>query len=184
VFIVAFLRLPTDLGQLSRQAAHPGPPHGEDWGTYWFFAVALFASALTPYEVFSVSSGAVEERWTAKELVAGQALPFLRSRPYCSPCPQHPRRHRHPDRRLVILHGAERAAPRTADLPRRLAHPAAGRRDCGAVLLVVVMSTQLPTSLLAFRLTPGAVLIAMLWGLGLLLRRQFKSIEKSAVQLC
>src|ERR687883_1039045 len=36
-----------------------------------------------------------------------------------------------------------------------------------ALLLVVVMSTQLPTSLVAFRLAPGAVLIAVLWGVGL-----------------
>jgi cation:H+ antiporter len=41
-----------------------------------------------------------------------------------------------------------------------------------ALLLVVVMSTQLPTSLIAFRLTPGAVLIAVLWGLGLTLLRR------------
>jgi len=38
-----------------------------------------------------------------------------------------------------------------------------------ALLLVVVMSTQLPATLIALRLTPGAVLITVLWGLGLLL---------------
>ncbi|MFI1994504.1 sodium:calcium antiporter [Actinoplanes sp. NPDC020271] len=41
-----------------------------------------------------------------------------------------------------------------------------------ALLLVVVMSTQLPASLIAFRLTPGAVLIAVLWGVGLFLLRR------------
>ncbi|HEY6796400.1 MAG TPA: hypothetical protein VI248_17115 [Kineosporiaceae bacterium] len=41
-----------------------------------------------------------------------------------------------------------------------------------ALLLVVVMSTQLPASLIAARLTPGAVLIAVLWGIGLLLLRR------------
>ncbi|GAA3452442.1 sodium:calcium antiporter [Dactylosporangium matsuzakiense] len=41
-----------------------------------------------------------------------------------------------------------------------------------ALLLVVVMSTQLPSSLIALRLTPGAVLIAVLWGVGLLLLRR------------
>src|SRR3954447_6962235 len=41
-----------------------------------------------------------------------------------------------------------------------------------ALLLVVVMSTQLPTSLIALRVTPGALLIAILWGLGLLLLRR------------
>jgi cation:H+ antiporter len=41
-----------------------------------------------------------------------------------------------------------------------------------ALLLVVVMSTQLPTILILWRLTPGAVLIAVLWGIGLLLLRR------------
>jgi cation:H+ antiporter len=41
-----------------------------------------------------------------------------------------------------------------------------------ALLLVVVMSTQLPAGLIAVRLTPGAVLIAVLWGIGLLLLRR------------
>src|ERR687883_2114755 len=41
-----------------------------------------------------------------------------------------------------------------------------------ALLVVVVMATQLPASLIAARLTPGAVLIAVLWGIGLLLLRR------------
>lgn len=41
-----------------------------------------------------------------------------------------------------------------------------------ALLLVVVMSTQLPASLIAWRVTPGALLIAVLWGVGLLLLRR------------
>src|SRR5690348_15930749 len=41
-----------------------------------------------------------------------------------------------------------------------------------ALLLVVVMSTQLPKSLIVARVTPGALLIAVLWGLGLLLLRR------------
>jgi cation:H+ antiporter len=35
-----------------------------------------------------------------------------------------------------------------------------------AVLIVAVMATQLPASLIMFRLTPGAVLIALIWVLG------------------
>src|ERR671932_1695944 len=41
-----------------------------------------------------------------------------------------------------------------------------------ALLLVVVASTQLPGSLIAARVTPGALLIAVLWGIGLLLIRR------------
>jgi Mn2+/Fe2+ NRAMP family transporter len=77
VFAVGYFRLDADTGQLWHQASHPGPPHGEDWGTYWFFAVALFASALTPYEVFFFSSGAVEERWTAKDLSISRVNVFV-----------------------------------------------------------------------------------------------------------
>jgi Mn2+/Fe2+ NRAMP family transporter len=77
IFVVAFFRLHADTGELWHQASHPGPPHGEDWGTYWFFAVALFASALTPYEVFFFSSGGVEERWTSKDLLTSRINVFV-----------------------------------------------------------------------------------------------------------
>ena len=77
VFVIAAFRLGGDYGQLWQQASHPGPPHGEDWGTYWFMAVALFASAMTPYEVFFFSSGAVEERWTTKDLLTSRINVFL-----------------------------------------------------------------------------------------------------------
>ncbi|MEV6350085.1 divalent metal cation transporter [Actinoplanes sp. NPDC051851] len=77
VFVIAFFRLPADHAELLHQATHPGPPSGEDWGTYWFMAVALFASALTPYEVFFFSSGAVEERWSAKDLLTSRINVFV-----------------------------------------------------------------------------------------------------------
>ena len=77
VFVIAVFRLHPHTADLWHQASHPGPPHGEDWGTYWYFAVALFASALTPYEVFFFSSGAVEERWTAKDLSQSKLNVFL-----------------------------------------------------------------------------------------------------------
>jgi Mn2+/Fe2+ NRAMP family transporter len=77
VFVIAFFRLHADTGELWQQASHPGPPQGEDWGTYWFFAVALFASALTPYEVFFFSSGAVEERWSSRDLITSRVNVFV-----------------------------------------------------------------------------------------------------------
>jgi Mn2+/Fe2+ NRAMP family transporter len=77
VFIIAFFRLGPDTAALWHQASRPGPPSGEDWGTYWFFAVALFASAMTPYEVFFFSSGAVEERWSSKDLLTSRINVFL-----------------------------------------------------------------------------------------------------------
>jgi Mn2+/Fe2+ NRAMP family transporter len=77
VFVIALFRLHADGGALWHQATTPGPPHGEDWGTYWFFAVALFASALTPYEVFFFSSGAVEEGWTPKDVMLSRVNVFI-----------------------------------------------------------------------------------------------------------
>src|SRR4051794_16080149 len=41
-----------------------------------------------------------------------------------------------------------------------------------ALLVIVVMSTQLPSSLIVWRLTPGAMLIAVVWVVGLLLVRR------------
>lgn len=46
-----------------------------------------------------------------------------------------------------------------------------------ALLVIVVMSTQLPNSLIAWRLTPGAVLIVVVWAIGLyLIRRAGKGL--------
>ncbi|MEH1058170.1 divalent metal cation transporter [Micromonospora sp. CPCC 206171] len=67
VFAVALFRLPTDWGALARGALHPGAA-GQGWAAYWFVAVALFASTVSPYEVFFFSSGGVEEKWSAADL--------------------------------------------------------------------------------------------------------------------
>jgi Mn2+/Fe2+ NRAMP family transporter len=77
VFAVAAFALPTDWAALGDQARHIDPPPGENWPNYWFLAVALFASALTPYEVFFFSSGGVEERWSGKDLGIARVNVFL-----------------------------------------------------------------------------------------------------------
>jgi Mn2+/Fe2+ NRAMP family transporter len=77
IFAVAALRLPADWPGLSAQTVHIDPPSGENWGTYWFLAVSLFASAMMPYEVFFFSSGGVEERWTSKELSQSRIDVFI-----------------------------------------------------------------------------------------------------------
>jgi len=68
VFAVALFMLSPDWGQLAGQALQPGPPSDEPVATYWFYAVALFGAAMTPYEVFFFSSGAIEEQWTKQDL--------------------------------------------------------------------------------------------------------------------
>ena len=68
VFAVALFLLKPDWNQLFNQATQPAVPEGEATATYWYYAVALFGAAMTPYEVFFFSSGAVEEKWTVKDL--------------------------------------------------------------------------------------------------------------------
>jgi Mn2+/Fe2+ NRAMP family transporter len=47
VFVVALIQLGPDWSALAADVATPSPPDW-DWGTYGFFAVSLFAAALTP----------------------------------------------------------------------------------------------------------------------------------------
>jgi Mn2+/Fe2+ NRAMP family transporter len=68
VFAVAVFLLQPDWGTLGGQAAQPWTMAASSPLSYWYFAVALFGAAMTPYEVFFFSSGAVEEKWTRKDL--------------------------------------------------------------------------------------------------------------------
>ena len=95
-------------------------------------AIALFGAAMTPYEVFFFSSGAVEEHWTEADLVAEprQRLPRL------------------PARRDALArdHGDGRARAAAARHRRRT--PVAGRRcrsalELGKVGLALVIARLL-----------------------------------------
>lgn len=68
VFAVALFLLGPDWGELASQALDPVIPEGETAPVYWYYAIALFGAAMTPYEVFFFSSGAVEEKWSRKDL--------------------------------------------------------------------------------------------------------------------
>ncbi|WP_028049568.1 NRAMP family divalent metal transporter [Cellulomonas sp. URHD0024] len=68
VFAVALFLLGPDWSTLADQALHPRVSAQEGLASYWYYAIALFGAAMTPYEVFFFSSGAVEERWTIKDL--------------------------------------------------------------------------------------------------------------------
>ncbi|MGX5716378.1 Nramp family divalent metal transporter [Arthrobacter sp. MAHUQ-56] len=68
VFAVALFMLKPDWGTLGGQLA-PAVPEQETVWTYSYYAIALFGAAMTPYEVFFFSSGAVEEGWTVKDLL-------------------------------------------------------------------------------------------------------------------
>jgi Mn2+/Fe2+ NRAMP family transporter len=68
VFVVALWKLDPNWAGLWRQVSRPFVPSNEGHATYFYYAIALFGSAVTPYEVFFFSSGAVEEDWGAKDL--------------------------------------------------------------------------------------------------------------------
>lgn len=68
VFAVALFMLHPQWQDLGQQALLQVPPEGDETASYWYYAVGLFGSSVTPYEVFFFSSGAVEEHWTAKDL--------------------------------------------------------------------------------------------------------------------
>ena len=68
VFAVAVVKLGPDWGSLWSQVSQPRVPSGEGHPTYFYYAVAMFGAAMTPYEVFFFSSGGVEEKWTPRSL--------------------------------------------------------------------------------------------------------------------
>jgi Mn2+/Fe2+ NRAMP family transporter len=72
-FAVGLFLLSPDWGELGRQVLQKVSTGTEKMSTYWFYAVALFGAAMTPYEVFFFSSGAVEEGWTTKDLAESRA---------------------------------------------------------------------------------------------------------------
>jgi Mn2+/Fe2+ NRAMP family transporter len=76
VYAVAMWRLHPDWGHVARAIAHPHVPHGETVAKYWYFAVALFGAALTPYEIFFYSSGAVEEKWDDSDLFTNRITSY------------------------------------------------------------------------------------------------------------
>jgi manganese transport protein len=77
VFVVALVQFGPDWGQIVSEATHPSIPAEENIFTYAYFGIALFGAAMTPYEVFFFSSGAVEERWTRKDLALNRANVYV-----------------------------------------------------------------------------------------------------------
>jgi manganese transport protein len=72
-FAVGLWHWGPDWGYLWQQATSPRPSSTENWATYWYYAIALFGAAMTPYEVFFFSSGGVEEGWTRRDLMVARS---------------------------------------------------------------------------------------------------------------
>jgi manganese transport protein len=77
VIAVAVWKLGPDWADLAGAAASPSIPSTEGLATYAFFAIALLGAAMTPYEVFFFSSGAVEDGWTPSDLNVNRANVYL-----------------------------------------------------------------------------------------------------------
>jgi Mn2+/Fe2+ NRAMP family transporter len=74
---VAVWQLHPDWTSLWHGASNPTVPAGEGHATYFYYAIALFGAAMTPYEVFFFSSGAVEEHWTRRDLAQNKVNVFV-----------------------------------------------------------------------------------------------------------
>jgi manganese transport protein len=68
VFTLTVFWLNPDWSHLGQTAVAPRIPSNEGAASYFYYAIALFGSAMTPYEVFFFSSGAVEEKWGPKDI--------------------------------------------------------------------------------------------------------------------
>ncbi len=77
VFVVAVVHLGPDWSGLWHGATHPSVGSEETPFTYAYFAIALLGAAMTPYEVFFFSSGAVEEHWDRGYLAVNRANVYL-----------------------------------------------------------------------------------------------------------
>jgi manganese transport protein len=73
VFAVTLWQISPDWGQLGSDAIGAHVPTGETPFTYAYYGIALFGAAMTPYEVFFFSSGAVEDGWTIRDLNENRA---------------------------------------------------------------------------------------------------------------
>ncbi|MCU1426682.1 MAG: natural resistance-associated macrophage protein [Actinomycetia bacterium] len=77
VFVVAIWKMHPDYHTLLSGATHPTVPHGEGHPTYFYWAIAVFGGTIMPYELFFFSSGAVEERWTRRDLSLNRVNVFF-----------------------------------------------------------------------------------------------------------
>jgi Mn2+/Fe2+ NRAMP family transporter len=77
VLIVTVWRAGPDWGSMFHEASHPTLSSGEGLPTYFYYAIALFGAAMTPYEVFFFSSGAVEEHWDRSDLLINRANVYI-----------------------------------------------------------------------------------------------------------
>ncbi|MCU1391693.1 MAG: hypothetical protein JWM34_121 [Ilumatobacteraceae bacterium] len=77
VFAVTVWKIGPDWNALFSASTHPHVPGSESGFSYAYFCIAVFGAAMTPYEVFFFSSGAVEDGWTKKDLGENKVNVFI-----------------------------------------------------------------------------------------------------------
>ncbi len=77
VFAVAVVKIGPDWNRLISDVLTPGVPSEETVWTYAYYGIALFGAAMTPYEVFFFSSGAIEDGWSAEDLKVARVNTFI-----------------------------------------------------------------------------------------------------------
>ena len=77
VVAVTVVKIGPDWNALLHQSTHPHISPDETPFTYAYYGIALFGAAMTPYEVFFFSSGAVEEKWSDSDLATNRANVFI-----------------------------------------------------------------------------------------------------------
>jgi Mn2+/Fe2+ NRAMP family transporter len=77
VFSIAVWKLNPSWTDLIHQIALPHKPDKEGLLSYFYYAIALFGAAMTPYEVFFFSSGGVEEHWSKQDISTSRINVFI-----------------------------------------------------------------------------------------------------------
>ncbi|MEA3076584.1 MAG: hypothetical protein QOF60_1492 [Actinomycetota bacterium] len=77
VTAVAVWKIGPDWSSVAHEVLHPAKPSDQSMANYLYYAIAMFGAGLMPYEVLFFSSGAVEEKWTRRDLVVERANVFI-----------------------------------------------------------------------------------------------------------
>ena len=81
VFLAAAVAARPDWSAVAHGFLPQGPPSGDssDLKLYGYYAVALLSSIMLPYETYFYASGAIEDRWTAKDIQLNRVISIVGS---------------------------------------------------------------------------------------------------------
>ncbi|MBV8519806.1 MAG: Nramp family divalent metal transporter [Acidobacteria bacterium] len=75
VFVVAVVKLHPDYHAIGAGFIPSMPP--KDAPSYWFLAVSIIGAVISPYLLYFYSSGAVEDKWTEKDLNVNRGVSVI-----------------------------------------------------------------------------------------------------------